>query len=120
MDWGCRSVSIAPFERNEDADLMIITRNVLLAHGEAVRILRKNCPGAKSALPLPGTAACRRMTSPLAVEKARDRSLSPYPNYLMSNTWWADPIFLGRYPAWAKGELGTLSLPHECRKSGHW
>lgn len=37
----------APFELNDDANLMIITRNILLAHGEAVRILRKNCPDAK-------------------------------------------------------------------------
>lgn len=101
----------APFERNEDADLMIITRNVLLAHGEAVRILRKNCPGAKIGIAPTGDCCLPEDDSPLAVEKARDRSLSPYPNYLMSNTWWADPIFLGRYPAWAKGELGTLLYP---------
>ena len=76
----------APFERNEDADLMIITRNVLLAHGEAVRILRKNCPGAKIGIAPTGDCCLPEDDSPLAVEKARDRSLSPYPNYLMSNT----------------------------------
>ena len=24
----------------------------------------------------------------------------------MSNTWWADPVFLGQYPAWAKEKFG--------------
>lgn len=101
----------APFERNDDANLMIVTRNILLAHGEAVRILRKNCPDAKVGIAPTGDCCLPEDDSPLAMEKALDRSLSPYPNYLMSNTWWADPIFLGRYPAWAKGELGTLLYP---------
>lgn len=101
----------APFELNDDANLMIITRNILLAHGEAVRILRKNCPDAKVGIAPTGDCCLPEDDSPLAMEKALDRSLSPYPNYLMSNTWWADPIFLGRYPAWAKGELGTLLYP---------
>ena len=101
----------APFERNDDANLMIITRNILLAHGKAVRILRKNCPFARVGIAPTGDCCLPEDDSPLAVEKARDRSLSPRPNYLMSNTWWADPIFLGQYPAWAKGELGTLLYP---------
>ena len=106
----------APFERNNDADLMTITRNILLAHGEAVCILRKNCPGARIGIAPTGDCCLPDDDSPLAVEKARNRSLSPYPNYLMSNTWWADPIFLGRYPGWAKGELGTLLYPMSAKE----
>lgn len=108
----------APFELNDDANLMIITRNILLAHGEAVRILRKNCPDAKVGIAPTGDCCLPEDDSPLAMEKALDRSLSPYPNYLMSNTWWADPIFLGRYPAWAKGELGTLLYPMNAEEVG--
>ena len=37
----------APFEHNDDAAMMAVTKNILLAHGRAVKILRKNCPGAK-------------------------------------------------------------------------
>ena len=44
--------------------------------------------------------------SPEEVEKARQKSLSDYPGYIMSNTWWADPVFLGQYPAWAKEKFG--------------
>lgn len=106
----------APFERNNDADLMTITRNILLAHGEAVCILRKNCPGARIGIAPTGDCCLPEDDSPLAVEKARNRSLSPYPNYLMSNTWWADPIFLGRYPGWAKGELGTRLYPMSAKE----
>ena len=40
------------------------------------------------------------------MEKARQKSLSNYPGYIMSNTWWADPVFLGQYPAWAKEKFG--------------
>lgn len=101
----------APFEHNTDADMMTVTKNILLAHGKAVQVLRKNCPGARVGLAPTGDCCLPRDDSPEEVERARQRSLSPYPNYLMSNTWWADPVFLGKYPAWARERFGEQLYP---------
>ena len=35
----------APFEHNDDQTMMGITKHILLAHGRAVQVLRRNCPG---------------------------------------------------------------------------
>lgn len=37
----------APFEHNDDTTMMTVTKNILLAHGRTVQVLRKNCPDAK-------------------------------------------------------------------------
>lgn len=37
----------APFEHNDDTTMMTVTKNILLAHGRTVHVLRKNCPDAK-------------------------------------------------------------------------
>lgn len=98
----------APFEHNDDAAMMAVTKNILLAHGRAVKILRKNCPGAKVGMAPTGDCCLPKDDSPEEVEKARQKSLSEYPGYIMSNTWWADPVFLGRYPDWAADKFGGL------------
>ena len=96
----------APFEHNDDQTMMGVTRNILLAHGRAVQVMRKNCPGAKVGMAPTGDCCLPKDDSPEEVEKARQKSLSDYPGYIMSNTWWADPVFLGQYPAWAKEKFG--------------
>ena len=101
----------APFENNGDVAMMAVTKNILLAHGRAVQILRKNCPGAKVGIAPTGDCCLPKDDSPEEVERARQKSLSDYPGYIMSNTWWADPVFLGRYPAWAKEKFGDMLYP---------
>lgn len=101
----------APFEHNGDTAMMAVTKNILLAHGRAVQVLRKNCPGAKVGMAPTGDCCLPKDDSPEEVEKARQKSLSDYPGYIMSNTWWADPVFLGRYPAWAKEKFGDILYP---------
>ena len=96
----------APFEHNDDQTMMGITKHILLAHGRAVQVLRRNCPGTRVGMAPTGDCCLPKDDSPEEVEKARQKSLSDYPGYIMSNTWWADPIFLGQYPAWAKQKFG--------------
>ena len=96
----------APFEHNDDQTMMGITKHILLAHGRAVQVLRRNCPGTRVGMAPTGDCCLPKDDSPEEVEKARQKSLSDYPGYIMSNTWWADPVFLGQYPAWAKQKFG--------------
>ena len=91
--------------------MMGVTRNILLAHGRAVQVMRKNCPGAKVGMAPTGDCCLPKDDTPTEVEKARQKSLSEYPGYIMSNTWWADPVFLGQYPAWAKEKFGDMLYP---------
>ena len=96
----------APFERNDTDTLIGVTTNLLLAHGRAVTVLRKNCPGALVGLAPTGDCFLPKDDSPEAVEEARRRSLSIRDKLFMSNTWWADPIFLGRCPEEAEALFG--------------
>ena len=88
----------APFEHNDDAAMMAVTKNILLAHGRAVKILRKNCPGAKVGMAPTGDCCLPKDDSPEEVEKARQNLCPEYPGYIMSNTWWADPVFWDAIP----------------------
>ena len=103
---GLRAGIHAPFERCDDGTLTVISRHILLAHGKAVSVLRRNCPKAMIGLAPTGDCFLPRDDSPASVEEARKKSVGPSPNFVMTNTWWADPIFLGRAPEWAAELLG--------------
>ena len=96
----------APFEHNDDETLALISKHVLLAHGRAVSVLRKNCPGAMIGLAPTGDCYLPKDNSPEAVEEARKKSVGSKADFVMTNAWWADPIFLGRAPEWAGALLG--------------
>lgn len=76
----------APFEHNDDQTMMGITKHILLAHGRAVQVLRRNCPGTRVGMAPTGDCCLPKDDSPEEVEKARQKSLSDYPGYIMSNT----------------------------------
>ena len=96
----------APFERCSDEELMAVTKHVLLAHGRAVSVLRELCPGAKLGMAPTGDCFLPKDDSPEALEEARAKSLSLNPAYTFCNTWWADPVFLGRWPEGAEAMFG--------------
>lgn len=98
----------APFEKDcPDEELIAISRNVLLAHGKAVRVLR-SVVGEKANIGLAPTGDCYLPTENTAeaVEEARKKSFLLDDNFVMSNVWWADPIFLGRVPEGAEARFG--------------
>ena len=102
----------APFlAGTSDKRLNTITRHVLLAHGRAVSVLRKNCPDAIVGLAPTGSCYLPKDNSPEAVEDARARSFSIRGIYAAGNAWWADPIFLGHYPEGAQEQLGDALYP---------
>lgn len=74
-------------------------------------MLRANCPRALIGLAPTGECFLPKNDSPEAVETARAKSLSMRSDYVMSNVWRADPIFLGKYPERAKEQLGDTLYP---------
>ncbi|MBO4373559.1 MAG: beta-glucosidase [Lachnospiraceae bacterium] len=102
----------APFEKNDQKDMMKICRNVFLAHGKALRIIREYAKRDVEAGMAPtGSVFVPENDSPEAVEKAREKTFSiDAKNYSFSNAWWADPIMLGRFPEGAE-EIFGKDLP---------
>lgn len=89
----------APFEHNESEDLLSVSKNVLLAHGRAVKALREICPDDIKI----GYAAAAGIEIPVneseeEIEKARQATFGSSPSdFLFSNVWWSDPMFFGKY-----------------------
>ena len=96
----------APFEHNDDKTLAEVSKNVLLAHGRAVSVLRRLCPKALLGMAPTGDCYLPKDGTPEAVEEARRKSTRLGRAFVMTNTWWADPVFLGRAPEDAEAVLG--------------
>ena len=109
MGLGYLAGAHAPFQFGTSEERLInMTRNLLLAHGKAVKVLREVCPKALVGLAPTGDCFLPKNDSPEAVEEARIKSLTLKEGdlFIMSNTWWADPILLGRYPDGAEERFG--------------
>lgn len=89
----------APFEHYTDDQMLIMTRNILLAHGRAVRAIREKL-GSTALIGLAPTGDCHVPAdeSPAAIEEAYRKSTEFGQDFIFSNTWWADPIFFGKFP----------------------
>ncbi|MBR1744021.1 MAG: beta-glucosidase [Lachnospiraceae bacterium] len=89
-----------PFKKYGPEQLIRYSHHVLLAHGEAVRVLReiaKKPP--KIGMAPTGDVYLPEEDSAESIEAARAKSFGFDPNmFTMSNAWWADPVFLGDYP----------------------
>lgn len=99
----------SPFEQNCTSVLMEATRNVLLAHGKAVHVLRSVCGDIKIGFAPTGPSYIPTSENSEDIEAARKKTFSINgANYLGSNAWWSDPIFLGCFPAQAKDLFGDM------------
>ncbi len=79
-------------------DVIKMSHHVMMAHAEAVRILRAEVPGCKV-----GYAPCAdtfipATESPEDIEAARKATFGYMENFAFSTSWWTDPVLLGRYP----------------------
>lgn len=91
--------SHAPFLKTCDKDLVIISHNLLLSHGRAVKCIRENAKQKAYIGFVPmGPAYTPENDSPEAVEKARKETMDMRNAMFYSITWWSDPVFLGKYP----------------------
>jgi beta-glucosidase len=97
---GYQDGSHAPGESLELSKILMIGHNVLLAHGKAVQAIRSRA----KAKPAVGYAVA---VSPVAVpateagadiQAAREVFFSASRPFSINNSWWTDPVVLGRYP----------------------
>ena len=97
----------APFEQLCDEDILHMTKNILLAHGKAVKIIREYLgDSVKVGFSPTGDCVLPLENSPEAIEIARRTSFSLGDEFVMSNSWWGDPIVLGQYPQEAAHRFG--------------
>jgi beta-glucosidase len=89
----------APGLRLDLPERLLVSHRVLLAHGLAVQEIRARARRA----PMVGWAPCGRIEYPATerpedVEAARRAMFSVTQRDSWNNTWFADPVCLGRYP----------------------
>src|SRR3954468_11982111 len=102
--------------RESDADALATAHHLLLSHGRAVEILRRNSPSSEIGITL-------NLDNPYAAsESPEDRAAARWVDGL-HNRWFLDPIFRGSYPedmveAWAAimpevhdDDLRTIAAP---------
>ena len=101
----------APFEHCTDDELLAMSKNILLAHGKAVRVLRE-IPESRAKIGFSPTGDCSAPEgdTPEAVEKAYADSLKLGNFFVYSNTWWCDPIFFGKFPQEAYERFGEKMI----------
>ncbi len=90
--------------------------HILLGHGRSVQAIRAAARGpVKVGMPFAGQVSLPFTSSPSDIEAARSRTWAVVPQQLapqlppllfLSNSWWLDPVYLGRYP-----DDGLLLLP---------
>lgn len=104
---GLNAGVFAPFEKKSTEALMRISKNVYLAHGKAVRIIRKNCQNSIVGMAPTGEIVIPRDMNAESIERARKLSFSmKKENFTSSITWWSDPIFFGKIPEDAQAIFG--------------
>lgn len=96
---GHHSGQHAPGDQVSDREAFIMMHHIHLAHGKAVRIIRENSKKSCKVSYAPcARVGCPASDSEKDREVARDYTFSATLPDLWSNTWWFDPVLLGRYP----------------------
>ncbi len=98
----------APGDTLEFGRVLTAAHNALLAHGKAVQAIRT---GSRTQ-PLIGFAPVGLVNTPatestLDIEAARRAMFAITDRTCWNNTWWTDPVFLGRYPEDALALFGA-------------
>ena len=96
---GLQVGQMAPFETHSTEEVMDISRNLFLAHGRAVSVIRKEGKqAAKIGMAPTGDVYLPKSEDKDDVEEARKASFALNPGFFtLGNGWWTDPIFLGRF-----------------------
>ncbi len=90
----------APGDKLGWAEILRIAHHAHLAHGKGVQAIRAASPGKCAVGQAPvGVVKIPASDSPRDIAAARREMFSVSGHSVWNNTWWMDPIFLGRYPA---------------------
>ena len=106
---GYQSGTHAPFHREPPVLIHKLTRNVMLAHGRAVRAIRETA----KLKPLIGFAPTAGVTIPEGtsvqdIELAREKTFTAV--HVGGNGWWSDPIVLGKLPEVLRGAISEEDM----------
>lgn len=89
----------APGDRLRFAEVLRICHHVLLAHGMSVQAIRAASPGPCSVYYAPVAQIRYPVSSSQAdIDAARASTFAVAAHTTWTNTWWMDPVFLGKYP----------------------
>ncbi|MDR2675111.1 MAG: beta-glucosidase [Opitutaceae bacterium] len=81
------------------ADVLVAAHHALLAHGRAVQTLRARVrPDAKIGWAPIGQVHVPATASDADTDAAKRATFSIESDSMINNTWWSDPVYLGRYP----------------------
>ena len=102
----------APGLKLDFKECLLGAHHVLLAHGRAVQVLRAKCRGpVKISLAHTGRERIPATRSAADIEAARRDYFSCSERAMWSISWWADPVYLGHYPAAGLEAFGA-DVPH--------
>ena len=89
----------APGDKLSFPQFLRAAHHNLLAHGQAVQVLRARCTGPVQVGIAPvGPVMMPASQKPEDIEAARKMMFSVTSKSSWNNTWWMDPIFFGHYP----------------------
>jgi beta-glucosidase len=100
----------APFVKYNKEQLIKMSRNILKAHGKAVKIIRQSSK-LESKIGMAPTGDCflPKNDSEEAICEAREKTFTVNQNnFIFGTRWWLDPIFLGEYPKECYEEFGEI------------
>ena len=90
----------APGDKLRFDEVLLATHHTLLAHGKAVRAIRANARVTPAiGISMVGGVCTPATESAGDIEAARKAMFRTVERTAFQTAWWADPIFLGHYPA---------------------
>jgi beta-glucosidase len=96
---GLRDGIHAPGDKLGLKEMLLAGHHALMAHGRAVQVIRATARKKPSIGWAPvGTIPIPASDSPADIQAARTAAWSVRSKDCWNNTWWADPVFFGRYP----------------------
>ncbi len=100
----------APGDKLGLSQLTRISHNVLLSHGKAVQVIRNNTKQpCKIGFAPVGNAFFPVTETSENIEAVKKAMFNMQGTDLWCNSWWMDPVFLGKYPEDALDNLGDCS-----------
>lgn len=97
---GYHDGAFAPGLKLTFRECLLGAHHLLLAHGKAVQALRAGCEGAvKISLAHTTRERIPEANTPQNIEAARSEYFACRERGFWNIAWWADPVFLGHYPA---------------------
>lgn len=98
VGFGYYTAGHAPFEKNDDETLAVISRNAMLAHGKAVKVIRQHAKITPKIGFVPSDSAyIPDSTDESGIEKARELTLCKKRKFI-GTMWWSDSLVLGQFP----------------------